>query len=89
VLADFVTGPETTERGWEQAEDVSTLSPSLKRYEQNTGTISQLVRERLRKMSLNALQKKTGLSRNTIVRARRGQRVHPKSLHLLNRIGLY
>jgi hypothetical protein len=27
-----------TERGWEQAEDISTLLPSLVRYEQNSGT---------------------------------------------------
>jgi hypothetical protein len=31
-------------------------------------------------ISLNALQKETGLSRNTILRARRGERVHPRSL---------
>jgi hypothetical protein len=72
-----------TERGWEQAEDISTLLPSLKRYERNTGTASELLRERLQTMSLNVLQKKTGLSRNTILRARRGQRVHPKSLQQL------
>jgi transcriptional regulator with XRE-family HTH domain len=72
-----------TERGWEQAEDISTLLPSLKRYEQNTGAANQLLRERLQKMSLSALQQETGLSRNTILRARRGKRVHPSSLHLL------
>lgn len=69
-----------TERGWEQAEDISTLLPSLKRYERNTGTASELLRERLQKMSLNALQKETGLSRNTILRARRGLRIHPNSM---------
>ena len=69
-----------TERGWEQAEDISTLLPSLKRYERNAGTASQLLRERLRKISLDILQKETGLSRNTILRARRGQRVHPRCL---------
>jgi len=72
-----------TERGWEQAEDISTLLPSLKRYERNTGTANQLLRERLQKMSLNALQNETGLSRHTILRARRGQRVHPRSLERL------
>jgi hypothetical protein len=75
-----------TERGWEQAEDISTLLPSLKRYELNSGTADQILRERLRGKSLNALRKKTGLSRNTILRARRGQRVHARSLQRL-RIG--
>jgi len=72
-----------TERGWEQAEDISTLLPSLKRYDQSTGTTNELLRERLRKLSLNALQKNTGLSRNTVVRARRGEPLHPRSLQLL------
>jgi len=75
-----------TERGWEQAEDICTLLPSLKRYERNTNTADQLLRDHLQKMSLNALQKETGLSRNTILRARRGERVHPRSLRSL-RIG--
>lgn len=72
-----------TERGWEHAEDISTLLPSLKRYERNNGTANQLLRERLQKMSLNALQKETGLSRHTILRARRGEKVRPISLRLL------
>jgi len=63
---------------------ISTLLPSLKRYEQKTGTATQLMRERLQKMSLNALQKETGLSRNTILRARRGQRVRPRSFRLVH-----
>jgi hypothetical protein len=41
------------------------------------------LRERLQKMSLNVLQKETGLSRNTILRARRGQRVHKTSFERL------
>jgi hypothetical protein len=72
-----------TERGWEQAEDISTLLPSLKRYERNIGTATESLREGLREMSLHALQKETGLSRHTILRARRGKGVHPRSLKLL------
>jgi hypothetical protein len=72
-----------TERGWEQAEDISTLLPSLKRYDLNAGTANESLRERLQRMSLNALQKETGLSRNTVFRARRGQHVHPRSLQRL------
>jgi hypothetical protein len=72
-----------TERGWEQAEDISTLLPSLKRYERNAGIADELLRVRLRKMSLNFLQTETGLSRNTILRARLGKRVHPRSLERL------
>jgi hypothetical protein len=44
------------------------------------GTAKQALHERSQRMSLKVLQKETGLSRNTIVRARRGQRVHPRSL---------
>ena len=36
-----------TERGWEQAEDISTLLPSLKLYGRNVGTANQLLQERL------------------------------------------
>jgi len=72
-----------TERGWEHAEDISTLLPSLKRYGRTTSAASQVLRQRLQKASLNCLQSETGLSRNTILRARRGQRVHSRSLHRL------
>jgi len=72
-----------TERSWEQSEDISTLLPSLKRYERNTGTASHDLVERLRAISLDELQKRTGLSRHTIPRARQGKRVYPRSLRLL------
>ena len=49
---------------------MSTLLPSLKHYERNSGTANQRFRERLQKMSLNTLQRETGLSRHTILRAR-------------------
>jgi len=79
----FILIGKETERGWEQAEDISTLLPSLKRYERSVGTANPLIRERLQKISLYALQKATGLSRNTVLRARRSQRVRPRSLQLL------
>jgi hypothetical protein len=72
-----------TERGWEQAEDISTLLPSLRRYERNAGIVNEPLRERLQKISLCALQRETGLSRHTILRARRGERVQPESLRRL------
>jgi hypothetical protein len=75
---------QTLARRWEHAEDISTLLPSLKRYERNCGIASESLRERLQKLSLNVLQTETGLSRNTILRARRGQRAQPRSLQLLN-----
>jgi hypothetical protein len=81
--SEFILIGKETERGWEQAEDISTLLPSLKRYERSTGTANGFLRERLQNMSLNFLQKETGLSRNTILRARRGQRVHARSLQRL------
>lgn len=83
TASEFILIGKETERGWEQAEDISTLLPSLKCYERNSGTVDQSLRERLLRMSLNAIQKDTGLSRNTILRARRAQQVHPKSLKLL------
>jgi hypothetical protein len=75
-----------TERGWEQAEDISTLLPSLLRYGRPNGVASQELVERLRAISLDDLQKTTGLSRHTILRARQGKRVHPRSLQLLQNV---
>jgi hypothetical protein len=72
-----------TERGWEQAEDISTLLPSLVRYQLNAGTAKQAVRQCLQQISLDTLEKETGLSRHTILRARRGQQIHLRSLRLL------
>ena len=72
-----------TERGWEQGEDISTLLPSLVRYQQNSGIAGERLRQRLRQISLTILERETGLSRHTILRARQGQRVHPRSLQLL------
>jgi hypothetical protein len=83
TASDFHLIGKETERGWEQAEDISTLLPSLRRYERKAGTVNEPVQERLQKMSLNALGRETGLSRHTILRARQGKRVHPRSLQLL------
>jgi len=71
-----------TERGWEHAEDVSTLLPSLTRYGRNTVSANLALRDRLQGMTLDDLQKATGLSRHTLLRIRRGQRVHARSLAL-------
>ena len=76
-----------TERGWEQAEDISTLLPSLKHYGRDAGTVSESLREGLQKVSLKTLQTKTGLSRHTILRARQGKKIHPRSLQLLKVAG--
>ena len=83
TASEFILIGKETERGWERAEDISTLLPSLMRYDQNAGIANEQLRERLNKLSLDALRKETGLSRNTILRARRGQRVHPRSLQRL------
>jgi hypothetical protein len=83
TASEFHLIGKETERGWEQAEDISTLLPSLVRYGQNAGTAKQALRERLQQISLDALEKETGLSRHTILRARRGERVHPRSLQCL------
>lgn len=70
-----------TERGWEQSEDPRTLLPSLRHYEKSV-TPDQL-RQRLRQIPLDVLERETGLSGHTILRARRGERVHPRTLHSL------
>ena len=72
-----------TERGWEQSEDVSTLMPSLVRYGFDGGVPDEQLKKRLNAISLAVLESETGLSRHTIVRARRGQCIHSKSLRLL------
>jgi len=71
-----------TERGWEQDDDVSTLLPSLVRYENHTVAGEQL-RQRLLQSPLDVLERKTGLSRHTLVRARRGQEMRKQSLEAL------
>jgi hypothetical protein len=73
-----------TERGWEQSEDISTLLPSLMRY-QRSAPAGERLKQRLLQISLDALERETGLSRHTIVRVRKGKRVHPRTLELLAR----
>ncbi len=75
-----------TERGWEQSDDISTLMPSLVRYGVNSGIAEERVRSRLLQIPLAFLEGETGLSRHTILRARRGQPVHPRSINLLKAI---
>jgi len=73
-----------TERGWEQADDISTLLPSLLRY-QNSGVVGEQMRQRLLHISLDVLERETGLSRHTILRARQGKQIQARSLELLTR----
>jgi len=73
-----------TERGWEQSEDISTLLPSLMRY-QDGGFTEEQLSQRLLKIPLDVLERQTALSRHTIVRVRKGKRVHPRTLELLAR----
>jgi hypothetical protein len=72
-----------TERGWAQSEDVSTLLPSLIHYGKHVGIASGRLQRRLQGIALDTLERKTGLSRHTIVRIRRAKRVHPRSLQSL------
>jgi hypothetical protein len=72
-----------TERGWEKSEDISTLLPSLIRYGPTNGTVSIRLQQKLQQIPIDNLHAKTGLSRHTILRARRGLRVHPGSLRHL------
>jgi DNA polymerase type B, organellar and viral len=72
-----------TERGWEQSDDISTLMPALVQYGADSGMADERLRKRLLQIPLAFLEHETGLSRHTILRARRGQPVHPRSLRLL------
>jgi hypothetical protein len=72
-----------TERGWEQNDDISTIIASLVRYGLDSGVADERLRKQLLEISLAFLERETGLSRHTLVRARRGQSVHPRSLRLL------
>jgi len=83
TATDFHLIGKETERGWEQSDDISTLMPSLVRYGLNITIADERLRQRLLQIPLAFLEGKTGLSRHTILRARRGQPVHPKSLRLL------
>ena len=83
TASEFHLIGKETERGWEQAEDISTLLPSLVRYGHNSGTPKHALREQLEQISLDVLEKETDLSRHTILRAHQGLRVHPRSLQRL------
>lgn len=72
TASEFHLIGKESERCWEQAEDISTLLSSLKRYGRDAGKVHEPLRQRLQNRSLNALQKETRLSRNTILRGRRG-----------------
>jgi hypothetical protein len=77
-----------TERGWSQAEDISTLLPSLVHYHDKRGEAGKHLQELLKQTSLNALRRKTSLSKHTIRRARNGQTVRTRSLQVLARASL-
>jgi len=72
TATDFHLIGKETERGWKQSEDISTLLPPLMQCGQNNGAAAENLRRRLRAMSLRDLEPATGLSRHTILRARRG-----------------
>jgi hypothetical protein len=55
----------------------------LRLYGHNSGTAKHALREQLEQISLDVLEKETDLSRHTILRARQGLRVHPRSLQRL------
>jgi hypothetical protein len=82
IASGFHLIGKETERGWEQSEDTSTLLPSLMRY-QNSSVAGEQLRQRLLHVSLDVLERETGLSRHTILRARPGKQVQARSLELL------
>jgi hypothetical protein len=83
AAATFCLIGKETERGWDQEDDISTLLPALVRYENAGATIGTRLQQRLMDTPLDVLEAATGLSRHTLVRARRGERVHPRSLRCI------
>jgi hypothetical protein len=83
TAAGFNLIGKETERGWEQSDDISTLMPSLVRYGLDASVADEQLRKRLIAIPLAFLEFETGLSRHTIVRARRGQPVRQRSLRFL------
>jgi len=83
TASEFQLIGKETERAWVQAGDISTLLPSLVRYKDKRNAVGQMVQQRLKQISLDRLQKETGLSRHTILRARRGGRMHARTLNIL------
>jgi hypothetical protein len=86
IATEFGLMGKETERGWEQSEDITTLLPTLKHYGETCNSADERLQVHLQQVSLASLQSQTGLSRHTIVRARRGQAVHKKSLRLLTTV---
>jgi len=76
TIVAAIIGKET-ERGREQNDDISTLVPSLKRYGLNSEIVEEQLKQRLLQIPLAFLERETGLSRQTILRARRGWPLHP------------
>ena len=74
-----------TERGWGQADDISTLLPSLVHYHDTSAGAVKTLEKTLKRTSLRTLQRRTGLSRHTILRARRGQKLRASSLRMISR----
>jgi hypothetical protein len=74
-----------TERGWGQADDISTLLPSLVHYHDTSAGAVKTLEKTLKRTSLRTLQRRTGLSRHTILRARRGQKLRASSLQMISR----
>lgn len=85
IATEFGLMGKETERGWEHSEDVSTLMPRLKHYGENHNSADVRLQTHLRQIPLAILQDHTGLSRHTIVRARRGKRVHQATLRFLSK----
>jgi hypothetical protein len=56
------------------------------RYGSDTGVADEQLRKRLLEIPLAFLEFETGLSRHTVVRARRGQSVHYRSMRRLRTI---
>jgi len=54
-------------------------------YDVNSGVTDERSRKRLREIPLSSFEVQTGLSRHTIVRARRGHRLYPRSIYTLRR----
>jgi hypothetical protein len=83
TAASFHLVGKETERPGNRMTILVHLTPLLVRSGSDTGVADEQLRKRLLEMPLAFLEFEAGLSRHTIVRARRGQPVHLRSLRLL------
>jgi len=86
TASEFHLIGKETERSWQQNDDISTVVPMIITYPDDKNSSTPNLRQVLQQISLETLERETGLSRHTILRVRRAQPVHTRSLRLLRNV---